>query len=333
MTSQLIDAHSRIIRNIRISVTDRCNLRCNYCFTEEPVFLPKKEFLTYEELHTIIGILTDYGINKIRITGGEPLVRKDIIPFMKSIKTTHPNIDLRITTNAVLLENALEDLQKMDVKHLNISLDTFSREKFKEITGFDNYDKVYSSILKAISMGFAIKINAVAMKGFNDTELKDFLNFAIQHPVSVRFIEYMPISSGSTLSKNYFWSAQDILKEAQGYVHVNKEPVHNEIEGPARVYSISGAKGSLGFISPVSEHFCNTCDRLRLTATGAIRTCLYSTKEHPLRNILRNPSLGIPIVKQVLEQAVSRKPFGYELLANLQDNGFLSGRSMNAIGG
>lgn len=326
----LIDSYYRRIRTLRLSITDRCNLRCHYCFTEEPIFMPNDSLLSYNEIVTILHICNDFRIHKIRITGGEPFVRPHVIPFFAQVKKELPHLDIRITTNGVFLEQYLHDLQAMGIHNINISLDTFNRETFKKITGKDAFDNVYRAICKSIEYGFTVKINAVAMKGFNDSELDNFIQFAMTNPVSVRFIEYMPIGSTTVLDDTVYWSTADILQAIQEKVTLTPHSIPIA-SGPAKVYNIAGGLGTIGVISPLSNHFCDDCDRLRITADGLIKTCLYSTENISLRDALRSEN-PIDNIRRILIDAVMQKPLGVELLET-RNGATLAGRSMNAIGG
>lgn len=329
-TSHLTDRYNRTIRTLRLSITDRCNLRCQYCFTEEPLFMSHSSLLTYDEIYTVLRICSQFSIHKVRITGGEPFVRQGFISFLRRVAIELPHLDIRITTNGVLLEQHLEALRDIGIRHLNISLDTFNPETFKKVTGKDCFHTVYNAIRASIEHGFQVKINAVAMKGVNDGELDDFVAFAYTNPVSVRFIEYMPIGATTALDDTIFWSTDDIIARIRERVTL-ETPIHSSDTGPARVYHIVGGKGSIGVISPLSNHFCDDCDRLRITADGCIKTCLYSTEHISIREILRSPNPQDSI-RDILIQSTYNKPRGIELLESRNGNA-LSGRTMHAIGG
>lgn len=329
-SSYLIDSHKRIIRSLRLSITDRCNLRCRYCFTEEPLFMSDDALLSYDELFTLLQICSTLSIHKIRITGGEPFVRQGLIPFLRNVKQQLPHLDIRITTNGVFLEQYLHDLYDIGIRHLNISLDSFNPSTFNRITKRDVFHTVYSAIQASIAYGFSVKINAVAMKGINDKELDDFIDFAITYPVCVRFIEYMPIGSTTALDDSIFWSTDNILAAIQQRVQLIPQEVGIDA-GPAKVYAIAGGNGSIGVISPLSNHFCDTCDRLRITADGSIKTCLYSTEDISLRDALRS-SQPESMIRDILIHAIAEKPRGIELLEK-RNGAVLAGRTMNAIGG
>ena len=326
----LLDAYNRKIHSLRLSVTDRCNLRCQYCFTEEPIFMPEDTLLSYKELLTLLHICSELSIHKVRITGGEPFVRHGLLSFLRTIKEELPHIDLRITTNGILLEQHLQELYDIGIRHLNISLDSFNPTTFKQITKRDLFSTVYRAICKSIEYGFIVKINVVAMKGVNDSELDDFIDFAKANPVCIRFIEYMPIGFTTALDASILWSTDDILSEIQKRVTLEPQISIND-SGPARVYAIQGGKGSIGVISPLSNHFCYTCDRLRITADGTVKTCLYSTDDISLRDALRS-SQPKERIQHILRNAIVTKPRGIELFEQRNGN-VLAGRTMNAIGG
>ncbi|WP_027177894.1 GTP 3',8-cyclase MoaA [Maridesulfovibrio bastinii] len=329
----LTDNLGRTVSYLRLSVTDRCNLRCVYCMTHDFKFIPHPRILRYEEMHRLIDIAAGLGISKLRLTGGEPFARKGFPDFVAKILTRHPELDLRITTNGTLVEPHLEKLAAIGVKRLNISLDTLDANKYKEITGFDQLDKVLRTIKSSIEAGIQVKINAVAMKGVNDSELKDFLDLATKYPIDMRFIEFMPMGEDTRWNSNVFWSAKDILEQSRSYKNLIPVAETAGNKGPARIYDIDGGKGRLGLISPVSSHFCGTCNRLRITAEGKLRTCLFSDKVYNLRGILRNPKLGDEQILEVLRRSTVNKPLGYRLLENKEKNHGVCDTQMSAIGG
>lgn len=329
----LTDNLGRTVSYLRLSVTDRCNLRCVYCVTKDFTFIPHPEILRYEEMLTLIDIAARLNISKLRLTGGEPFARKGFISFISRIMNSHPEMDLRITTNGTLVEPYVQELAKLGVKRLNISLDTLDKQKFSDITGRHKLDEVLGTIDACLKAGIKLKINAVAMKGMNNKELPDFINFARENPVDVRFIEFMPMGEDTRWSENSFWSAKDILGEAK--THCNLIPVARTAEnkGPARMYNIEGGKGRIGLISPVSSHFCGTCNRLRITSDGKLRTCLFSDRVYNLRGILRNPRLGPETILRVIRMANMDKPLGYNLLESKERSQGVCGTQMSAIGG
>ncbi|WP_319778842.1 GTP 3',8-cyclase MoaA [Maridesulfovibrio sp.] len=328
----LTDKIGRTVNYLRLSVTDRCNLRCMYCVTKDFKFIPHPEILRYEEMLRLVDLAASMNISKLRLTGGEPFARRGFMGFISSVMSSHPELDLRITTNGTLIEPLVPELKKIGVSRLNISLDTLDRKTFAEVTGRDHLNDVLAAISACLSAGIRIKINAVAMKGINDKELGSFIDFAREYPIDIRFIEFMPMGD-DTKSDSRFWSADDILE--QGRQLTNLIPVKRTAEnrGPARMYTIENGKGRLGLISPVSSHFCSTCNRLRITSDGKLRTCLFSDRTYRLRNILRNPKLGDDTLRRVIAAATRDKPLGYHLLEQRSGSEGVCVTQMSAIGG
>ncbi|CCO25372.1 GTP 3',8-cyclase MoaA [Maridesulfovibrio hydrothermalis] len=328
----LTDKIGRDVSYLRLSVTDRCNLRCVYCVTKDFKFIPHPEILRYEEMLRLIDLAATMNIKKLRLTGGEPFARRGFMGFVAEIMQRHEDMDLRITTNGTTIESLVPDLKKIGVKRLNISLDTLDRKTFEEVTGKDHLDDVLNTISACLSAGIKVKINAVAMKGVNDKELGSFINFAKENPLDMRFIEFMPMGD-DTKSDNNFWSADEILEQGQQFANLIPVKRTPENRGPARMYTIEGGKGRLGLISPVSSHFCGTCNRLRITSDGHLRTCLFSDKTYRLRNILRNPALGDDFLLRVIAAATRDKPLGYHLLESRSGSEGVCETQMSAIGG
>lgn len=331
--SPFADSHGRQVNYLRLSVTDRCNLRCMYCWNSEQMhFLQHNDILTYEEILRLVDLAVDMGITKIRLTGGEPFARKNILHLLEQMLIRHPDLDLRLTTNATLLSGKIQALKDIGVNWLNISLDTFNRQKFQNITGRDMLRNVTRAIDESLALGMKIKINAVALKGINDDELPVFLNFAKRNPVDVRFIEFMPMGHCNRWTEANFWAASDILASARNHATLISLAPGERKSGPARLYGIDGGLGRVGVISPMSNHFCNDCNRLRITSDGKLRTCLFSDKEYLLRQILRHPKLNMEHIRRVLTNASRSKPLGYQILQQMQKH-TIADKRMNAIGG
>lgn len=319
---QLVDQYNRTISYLRISLTDRCNLRCIYCMPEDEdgkhtktgVILQHVDLLTYEEILRITEIATQIGIRKIRLTGGEPLVRKEVLQFIEKLKSNKNLEELSLTTNGVLLEEYGEQLWEYGVRQLNISLDTLLPQKFLEITKRDFFAKVWGGIQLAEKLGFRIKINVVAMNGVNSDEFIDFAQLALDHNFEVRFIEFMPLGKASTWSKEKFISAEDILKlVSPGATLIPCDP--SKGAGPATMYDMLGAdgkRGKIGFISPLSHHFCDQCNRLRLTSEGKLRSCLLNDKEIDIKGVIRGGGSDAELMATIRE-AVLRKPKGHSI--------------------
>ncbi len=302
----MIDSHGRNINYLRISVTDRCNLRCVYCMPEQGIkSLSHEDILRFEDTLKIVKAAALLGINKIRYTGGEPLVMKDIDKLIYETSKQPGINEIAITTNGILLNDMAADLKKAGLKRVNISLDTLDREKYKSITRIGNLNKVMESIDKCLSLGLKpVKINTVLMRGFNDTEFEDFLNLTREMQVEVRFIELMPIGEGIKLYDKSKISFMEILKN-----HPELTQMENEKSSTAQMYKLEGAKGKIGFISPVSCKFCSDCNKIRLTSIGTIKPCLHSKEEINLKQYLNNEDM----LTNVLKQAIFDKPIEHHL--------------------
>lgn len=283
----LNDSFNRKINYLRVSITDRCNLQCRYCVSHTPSpKLAHHEILRYEEILKIIRAGVRHGISKVRITGGEPLSRKGVYPFLEELGRIPGLDDISLTTNGVLLQDGLPAILKAGIRRLNISLDTLKREKFKEITGFDKLDAVMAAIYAAHDAGIApLKINVVALPDINDDELEDFAALTFSYPFHIRFIEYMPIGTPELKMTNRLLTP-DIRQRISRLGELL--PVEKSVQdGPAARYRFKDAQGEVGFISPVSNHFCSTCNRMRLTASGKLRSCLLSDQTVDIAGPLR----------------------------------------------
>ncbi len=329
----LIDSHGRKVSYLRLSITDRCNLRCLYCRPEsEWKFLPHDEILTFEEMAELVDVAQAAGVEKVRLTGGEPFARKGFIPFLARMHGRYPNLDLRITTNGTMLAGRVDELRAAGVSCLNISLDTLRRDKFREITGVDGYELVRAGIDACLEAGMRVKVNVVALKGINDDELPDFVDFARDLGVDVRFIEFMPIGYQSRWSRDNYWPSKDIVAAVEALVPLDEVRESSRNSGPARMYRIAGGSGRIGVISAVSNHFCESCNRFRVTSDGKLRTCLFSDKEYDVRSILRDPKHTMQGLLDLFARANQEKPMGYRLLQDRQTNQVCD-RAMTAIGG
>ena len=334
MNIPLQDTHGRVVSYMRISVTDRCNLRCTYCAGEGFDFIPHTDILRYEEILELIDLAQTLGVQKIRFTGGEPFVRKGFGEFMVAAAQRFPEVDLCVTTNGTLLGKHVDALVGAGIRRVNISLDTMDRERYKSITGRDEYETVRASIDHCLDAGMTVKVNAVAMRGFNDDEMPAFVEFAASRAIDFRFIEFMPVGLETGWDDSLVWKAEDILAEAQTLaelVPVTQAGLRRH--GPARVFDIKGGKGRIGLISPYSNHFCATCNRLRVTSDGFLRTCLFSDKVYKLRPALRHPKLGVKAVERIIRAASKSKPIGYELLKRMSAGQGVCQTRMASIGG
>ncbi len=317
----MIDNYNRKINYLRVSVTDLCNLRCRYCMPEEGVpHRDHKEMMTAEETLMAIQSAVDLGINKIRITGGEPLVKRGIVKLCKAVADMPGVEEVCITTNGVLLPQLACELKEAGVDRLNISLDTLDPDKFSYITRVGNLQDVLDGVDAAEEAGFEnTKINCVLMGGFNDDEIETFVDLTREKPIEVRFIELMPIGGGIDFEKQQFVSCEEVLKRVP-----ELEPLDAE-DGVARLYRIPGAPGRVGLIRPISCEFCEGCNKIRLTADGKLKPCLHSDQEISIKGLMQED------MKETLKRAILEKP---ERRGNLDaDNPSEAGRDMNQIGG
>jgi GTP 3',8-cyclase len=331
----IIDHYGRTISYLRLSVTDRCNLNCFYCRPcRNTRFMSHNEILTYEDMFYLLGVFSRMNVQKVRLTGGEPFVRRDILYFLNRVKNSFPDLDIRLTTNATLIAGKIRALKDIGIKGLNISLDTLDKEKFQRITGRDFLNNVLTSIDRCLEVGIRVKINVVALKGVNDDELEGFINMALNKPVDVRFIEFMPIGQKTLWQKEHFWSSHDILRAAENITILEPVAEKDKNHGPARIYSLPRGLGRIGVISPLSNHFCLTCNRFRITADGRLRTCLFSDKDYRLLPLIRSPKISTEQLKKVLEKAGLKKPMGHEIVdqKNKNHKSFCQ-RVMSSIGG
>ncbi len=326
----LFDPYQRRINYLRISVTDRCNLRCRYCMPEEGLpLIPHDAILSYEEILRIVRVFAKEGISKIRLTGGEPLVRKGIIDFISRLSSIEGILDLSLTTNGLLLKDFAAELKRAGLKRVNVSLDTLDRERFSHITRRDGYERVWQGIEEAMRVSLSpIKINMVAMKGFNDDEIESFALLTLRYPLIVRYIEYMPSGNGEEWKERDILTVSEIKKRLEAIGELIPLP-SSQWDGPARRFRLEGAMGEIGLIGPVSDHFCGQCNRLRLTPDGKIRTCLFSDEEIDVRKILRHGGRDEEVRRQLL-LALQRKPEKHQINTHQFKK---CQRNMSAIGG
>lgn len=308
----LIDKYNRRVTYLRLSVTDRCNMKCRYCMPEEGVkFVPKEELLTLEELHRAVRVMTQLGVNHVRITGGEPLLRNGITKLIKAISDLPGIEDLSMTTNGYLLGSMAKPLKDSGLRRINISLDSLDRERFHQMTRLDSLDRVLRGIDAAIEVGFnPVKVNAVIVRGFNDVEIMDFVRLAKEKPIEMRFIEFMPIGPETSWNEKHVVSSAELRQIIQKEISLEPIPRKDRIS-PADTFRIPGGKGSLGFISPLTEHFCADCNRFRLSATGGIRTCLFNEEDVSIREALRKYKDDDEVIRQLFK-AADLKPEKHE---------------------
>lgn len=318
----MIDSYGRNINYLRISVTDLCNLKCKYCAPDGiNDAVPKNEILKAEEIESIAKSFVELGVDKIRITGGEPLVRKDILDIIERIGKIEGVKDFAITTNGAMLEQYAYELKKSGINRLNISLDTLSSSKYKDITRGGNLDKVIRGIKKAQEIGFEyIKINVVLAQGFNDDEIEALVNLTRDNYIDVRFIELMPIGEAKGWALGKFVSNKIVLEKVKDL----KAVISEDKASPAKYYKLDGGKGRVGLISPISCKFCENCNRVRVTSDGKLKLCLHSNEEIDLKKALENKE----DLKSVITKAINNKPERHSL-----ENGTYIKRNMISIGG
>lgn len=312
MTEPLVDCFGRIHTDLRISVTDRCNIRCFYCMPAENLqFLPRKDLLTFEEIERFVRVVASMGVNTVRLTGGEPLVRRDLHKLIEKLARIDGIKDIALTTNGILLAEQAAALKSAGLNRLNISLDALNEEKFRQITRRDGYEKVLAGIHAAQEIGFEqIKLNAVAIRGLSESEIIPFGHFAREQNLEVRFIEFMPLDADGNWDNSQVLSGDEILTRlAEAICPLEPLPVTNPSQ-PATDYQFTDGKGRIGFINPVTQPFCHNCNRLRITAEGQIRNCLFSTEEWDARASMRSGQSDTALA-DLVRQAVGAKKAGH----------------------
>ena len=326
----LRDGHGRTIADVRVSVTDRCNFRCQYCMPAEGLpWLERAEILTFEEIVRIVGLLAAMGVHDLRLTGGEPLVRRDFPALVAMLAETEGVRDLSVTTNGFLLERDAEALVGAGVDRFNVSLDSLQRDRFYELTRRDALAQVLRGLERLASFPEAhpIKINAVAIRDFTEEEVLPFAELARHTPYEVRFIEFMPLDADHAWTPDQVLTGDEIRAAIDAVYPLEPEP--REPSATALVYRFADGRGRIGFINPVSEPFCADCDRIRLTADGKLRTCLFSLNETDLRGPMRDGADDREL-EGIIRDAVWRK----ELKHHIGEPGFIQpARTMSAIGG
>lgn len=328
LTDKMLRKHNYL----RISLTEKCNLRCTYCMPADGVQLtPKNSLMNVDEIFSIAKIFVDHGVNKIRLTGGEPLVRKDFSEILKRLNSL--DADLSLTTNGILVDRFIDDFKAYNLRSINVSLDTLQADKFKFITRRDQFLKAYENISLLVQNGFNIKLNVVLIKNFNDDEIKSFINLTKDLPIVVRFIEFMPFN-GNNWDKSKLVTQKDILHDVVSYFGSDKlvklEDNQNFI---SRDYQISGFMGSFGIISSVSNPFCDGCNRIRLTANGKLKNCLFSNDETDILSSLRNNETIEPLIAKTVYKkfAIRANMDTFKKLNNPELHS--KNRSMLTIGG
>lgn len=325
----MLDKLNRKIDYLRISVIDRCNLRCVYCMPEEGIeTISHEEILTYDEILRICEIVSELGIKKIKITGGEPLVRKDIVDLIRDIKSIDKIEQVTLTTNGILLYDMLDDLYDAGIDAINISLDTLNKENFKKITRRDGLEKVLMSIDKAYDLGIRVKINCLAIRDFNIKEIVDIASFAKDREIDVRFIELMPIGFGKKYTQIDNDELFSILESNFGIFETVTEKRGN---GPAKYYKNKNMKGCIGFISAISHEFCESCNRIRLTSSGFLKLCLHYNKGVDLKQPIRS-GISDEDLKTLIHDTIWNKPLSHKFgQASKEDD--IELKNMVQIGG
>lgn len=325
----VIDQFGRHIRYLRISLTDRCNLRCVYCMPEKMVFLPREELLTDDELIRLACLFAELGFDKIRLTGGEPTVRPNLVEIVARMAALPGIREISMTTNGLRLKDLAEPLARAGLKRVNVSLDTLDPEKFRRITRWGRLEEVWEGILAAEAAGLTpIKLNAVVVRGYNDQDIVDLAALTIARPWQVRFIEVMPFADVAPFAQQVIVSTSEMIRTLEEEFGPLEPVGDGRLDGEARVYRIRGAVGTVGFISPVSEPFCAQCNRVRLTAEGRLRLCLLRDSEVDLREPLRAGASDEEL-KALIRAAIWRKPWGH----GLPEGVVPMARVMSQIGG
>lgn len=329
MSSQLVDTFGRLHNNLRISVTDRCNLRCTYCMPEEVVFMDRTELLTFEEITRVVRVAAPLGIDKVRLTGGEPLMRRDLPKLVRMLAEVPGIRDIGLTTNGILLAEQAASLYDAGLRRINISLDTLDPDRFRQVTRREGLDKVLAGIFAAKKAGFGpIKINAVSIRGVTEYEVAPLAHFCREHGLEMRFIEYMPIGADQwEREKVYF--AHEILERLEKEVAPLVPAEHYDPRAPAMEFQYTDGGGNVGIIASVSRPFCMSCNRIRLTAEGKLRNCLFALDEVDIKPLLRGDGSDAEIAERI-RQNVHAKWEGHEI----NTARFIKPlRTMHAIGG
>ncbi len=326
----LIDNHGRQITYLRLAVTDRCNLRCFYCMPEEGIdFVKRSDLLSFEEMERLLSILHSMGISKVRITGGEPFLRKDLMDFLERISKIGFE-QISITTNGSLITKHIDRLKSLGIRHINFSLDTLDRTRFHQITRRDQFDEIWDAMMRLIEEDFVVKINMVVMEGINDMDIIPMAQLASRYNVDMRFIEEMPFN-GTGVKHTMKWSSTAILDELKReYPNIKTLPF--QAGSTASIYEIEGFRGNLGIIAAYTRSFCGSCNRLRITPTGLLKTCLYDQGVFNLKSLLRQGAADMQIIEAIRDACNHRAKDGWEAekISVRNSDGF---ESMASIGG
>ena len=328
----LVDRFGRVHRDLRISLTDKCNLRCTYCMPAEGLpWLAKEQLLTTDEIERVARVLARLGITEIRLTGGEPLIRRDIVDVVRrlsAIEGAEGPLEVSMTTNGIRLDRVMDQLKEAGLTRLNISLDTVNPERFAQLTRREKFSAVQAGLAAAQASGLRpLKLNAVAMRGINDDEFCELLRFAMAHEAELRFIEQMPLDAGHIWSRHTMVPGSEVLEKLRA--EFTLEPVGERGSSPAEVFRVNGGESTVGVIASVTAPFCGACDRVRLTADGQLRNCLFAREESDLLTLLRSGGTDEDLAVMIRASIAAKRP-GH----GIDDPGFLQpDRPMSAIGG
>jgi len=329
----IIDPFGRHVSYLRVSVTDRCDFRCVYCMSEDMHFLPKQDLLTLEELDRLCSAFVGRGVKKLRITGGEPLVRRDIMQLFRSL-SRHLDSgaleELTVTTNGSQLARYASELAACGVRRINVSLDTLKADRFKEITRWGDLDKVLAGIDAALKAGIHVKINAVALKGVNDDEIETMIEWAHGRGMDITFIEVMPMGDIEPSRFDQYWPLTQV--KAQLLDRFTLQDLEDQTGGPARYVRVKETGGRIGFITPLTHNFCESCNRVRLTCTGTLYMCLGQEDAADLRAPLRASASDVPLLAAI-DAAILRKPKGHDFIIDRATSRPAVSRHMSVTGG
>jgi molybdenum cofactor biosynthesis protein A len=329
--TQLFDNHGRPINYLRLAVTDRCNLRCFYCMPEEGIkYMPKKELLTFEEIERLVTMLAQIGITKIRLTGGEPFVRTDLMQLIRRIVKIDGIKDVHLTTNGILTAQHIPELKRLGIASVNLSMDTLDRERFKMITRRDEFGKTRETLQSLLDHEIPVKINTVVMEGKNIEDILSLVELTKDQNVSVRFIEEMPFNGEGSHYASLAWTYKKILAHIkQEFPHIQK--VQDPENSTAYHYQVPGFKGNIGIIAAFSRTFCGTCNRIRVTAQGVLKTCLYDDGVLNIKDLIREGLSDAEVKVYLLKAFAHRAKDGFE--AEMKRKGHTVSESMSTIGG
>ncbi|PCJ97115.1 MAG: GTP 3',8-cyclase MoaA [Flavobacteriaceae bacterium] len=326
----LVDNHNREINYLRLAVTDRCNLRCNYCMPSEGINFAKNDTLfTIDELSRLSTILVGQGIDKIRITGGEPFVRKDLMVLLRNLSKLEGLNDISVTTNATLIGPYIDELKELGIRNINVSLDSINRETFERITRRDEYDTVHNNLIRLITEGFNVRVNFIVLENQNTQDLLPILDVMKHYNVSVRFLEEMPFNGGSKKFNTIQWDYKKILEHILSN-YPETEKLISPTTSTSINYQIKGHKGTFGIIPSFSRTFCGSCNRLRISAIGDVITCLYGKPKTNLRDIMRGENAEMNVQKEILKAIGSRAKTGFDAQ---EEHSTVFDSSMTSIGG